>query len=309
MSARRRAALTIFFEEKTMSLRTSSGVEKLKQDGKQAARQVARSPWVEPVMRLGFISRGVLYALIGLLAIRLAIGGQGGQLTDQQGALATIGAQPFGHFLLIVTAVGLVGYALWGLIRAILDPLHKGSDAKGLVNRAGYLLSAISYGGLLLPTLRLIQNKPGGAQSGAQAAQGQQAAASILTKPWGPWVIGAIGLGIVGAGIGQIATGLKAKFELSLDPYALSEGQRRWATRLGRIGYVARGIVFAITGIFLVQAARLADPNKVRGIDGALRELATQPYGWLLLAIIAAGLIAFGAYSIIGGLWFRFKKS
>jgi hypothetical protein len=292
-----------------MAQRSTSQLNQVKQQGKDAARDVARQPWIEPVMRMGFIARGILYALVGALAIQVAIGGRGGKLTDQQGALATIGATPFGRILLMVILVGLVGYAIWGLIRAILDPLHKGSNAKGLVTRAGYLLSAISYGALVLPTWKIISRKPGGAQGGAQGAQGQQAAASILSKPMGPWVIGAIGLGLVGAGIAQIATGLKAKFELSLDPYALSPNQRKWATRLGRVGYVARGIVFAIMGIFVVQAASLSDPSKVRGFDGALRELANQPFGWLLLAIVAAGLIAFGAYSIIGGLWFRFKKA
>jgi hypothetical protein len=283
-------------------------LENMEQDGKQAARQAVRSPWVERIMRLGFFVRGLVYGLVGVLAIQVALGGRGGQITEQQGAIAAIGAQPFGHILLILILVGLAGYALWGIVRAWLDPLHKGSDAKGIVQRIGSLLSAISYGALMIPTWNAIQNKAGAAQSGGTTNSAQRTVGSLLTQSWGPWVVGLAGLAILGSGIGQIATGLKAKFDMTLDPYKLSSDQRKWATRLGRIGYVARGIVFSIMGILLVQAARLSDPMKARGIDGALMELVRQPYGWLLLAIVAAGLIAFGAYSILGAFWFRFKK-
>jgi hypothetical protein len=292
-----------------MERRTAGNtVENMAQGGKQAARQAARSPWIERIMRLGFFVRGLVYGLVGLLAIQVALGARGGKITEQQGAIAAIGAQPFGRVLLILILVGLAGYALWGIIRAWLDPLHKGSDAKGIVYRIGYLASAVSYGALMIPTWNAIQHKAGAAQSGGTSNSTQRTVGSLLTKSWGPWVVGLVGLVILGSGIGQIATGLKAKFEMTFDPYKLSPDQRKWATRLGRIGYVARGIVFSIMGILLIQAARLSDPMKARGIDGALLELARQPYGTLLLAIVAAGLIAFGAYSMLGAFWFRFKK-
>jgi hypothetical protein len=287
---------------------TRNTVGEIKQGGQQAARRAMRSQWMERVMRLGFFVRGLVYGLVGLLALEVALGGRNGKITEQQGAIATIGAQPFGRLLLVLILVGLAGYALWGIFRAWMDPLHRGSDAKGIVQRIGYLISAISYGVLMIPTYRAIQHKPGAAQAGGTTSSTQRLVGSLLTKSWGPWVVGLAGLAILFAGLGQIATGLKAKFEMTFDPYRLTAYQREWATRLGRIGYVARGIVFAIMGILLIQAARLSDPMKARGIDGALMTLARQPNGQFLLVIIAAGLVAFGAYSILGAFWFRFKR-
>ena len=280
----------------------ANAIDDVKNKGERAARQAARSPWVEGVMRMGYAVRGVLYGLIGILAIQVALGG-GGRFTDQQGAIATIGAQPFGKILLILIAIGLAGYALWGFIRAALDPLHKGNDAKGWVTRLGYLVSGLSYGALLFPTLRLITNAGGGGGSSAQSA-----AAPLLTHTWGQWLVGLVGLAIFGAGVAQIVEGWKADFDMRFDAYALNASQRRWATRLGRFGYIARGVVLDIIGAFLVQAAIFQDPSKVRGLDGALVELTRHPYGVFLLAIVAAGLIAFGAYSLLGAAWFRFKK-
>jgi hypothetical protein len=280
--------------------------EVLKSAGERGARQAIRYPWVGAVMRLGFAVRGLVYGLIGILAIQLATQGRG-QITDQQGAIALVGRQPFGKFLLILIAIGLAGYALWGLVRALLDPMNKGSDWKGMVARTGYLISGLSYAALLIPTVRTISNQAGGAVSGAQTSSSQRLAQSVLANSWGPWLIGAVGLAIVGAGLAQIVQGWRASFENHFNQYALNSQQRRMATRLGRFGYIARGIVFAIVGVFLVQAAVLHDSTKARGIDGALLAVSRQPYGTVLLAVIAAGLIAFGAYSIMGGLWFRLK--
>jgi hypothetical protein len=286
----------------------NTGVASVAAGGKAAARDVARSELVEWIMRLGYFVRGLVYGLVGLLAIQVALGGHGGKITDQQGVIAYISQLPYGRFLLIVILVGLGGYAIWGVIRAWLDPLNKGSDAKGIIARIGYLISAASYTALMVPTLRAIQRKPGAAQAGGTTASAQRTLGSLLSKPYGPFLVGAIGLGILVAGIIQIATGLRANFDMRFDTYKMTAYEHKWATRLGRIGYVARGIVFAIIGIFVVQAARMGDAARARGFDGALAALSRQPYGWLLLAIVAAGLIAFGIYSILGAFWFRFKR-
>ena len=279
-----------------MASRNSHTFNNAKSEGTQAARKAARSPWVSALTRLGFAARGIVYGLVGILAIQVAIGGRGGQITNQQGALNTLAQQPGGRILLIVIAVGLAGYALWGLIRAALDPLHKSSDSKGILARAGYLISAFSYGALVIPTVQLITRHPGG-QGGSAS---QRTTSNLLTVSWGPWVVGAIGLAIIASSLAQISHGWQADFEMQFNSYALNARQRRWATRLGRFGYIARGIVFAIVGLFLFQAALYRDPNQVIGIDGALQELVRQPYGTLLLGIVAAGLIAFGAYSLLG---------
>lgn len=276
-------------------------LKEVKRQGEDAAEKAARSPWTARLVRLGFAVRGLLYILVGILAVEVAVGA-GGRFTDQQGAIALVGSQGLGNILLIVTAAGLSGYALWGLIRAIYDPFRKGSDTKGLLARLGYVISAISYAALLTPTVRLLFNLSAGSSGSKESA-----AVSILSRPWGPWLIGAVGLVVVGVGIAQILQGLKADFDLRFDPYALDPRQRRWATRLGRFGTIARGLVLNIIGFFLFQAALFTDPNRVMGIDGALRELSRQTYGTVLLGIVAAGLAAFGFYSLLGAAWFRLK--
>ncbi len=275
--------------------------------GEQAARHAAYSPLVEDITRIGYVVRGVIYGLIGLVAFEVAMGGRSSN-TNQQGAIATIGRQPFGHYLLIVVAIGLAGYALWGFIRAILDPLHKGTDAKGIITRLGYLFSGVSYAALLLPTISYIQGGksllPGTGGSGNTA----QTVATLLSKPWGKWVVILIGLLGIAGGLYQFYLGVKAKFDQRFKSYALSPDQKRFATQLGRFGTAARGLVFALVGFFLVQAALHLNPNEARGIDGALQSLATQPNGQILLGVIAIGLIAFGLYSIMGGFWFKLRR-
>ncbi len=278
------------------------------EQGKRAAKKVARSTLVERLSRLGYAVRGLLYGLVGVLAASLVLVGQG-KLTDRQGAIATLGTQPLGKFLLILIAAGLAGYAVWGIIRAVFDPLNKGTDAKGIIARLGFLVSGLSYAALEIPTIRLLMNLPGGASGGGEAASQQRAVGAILTKPWGPWVVGLIGLVIIGAGVSQILQGWQSKFDMRFDSYSMNASQRRWATRLGRFGYIARGIVFDIIGFFLFQAALYSDPSRARGIDGALAALLQQPYGKLLLGVVAFGLIAFGLYSMLGAAWFRFKKA
>ena len=130
----------------------------LKQEGKQVIRGAATSPLMEKLIRLGYMARGLVWGVIGLLAIQVAVG-SGGALTDQQGAIAAMGSTPVGKILLYVMLLGLVGYGLWGVIRAVVDPLHEGNDAKGIVQRVGYLVSGISYGLLAMATYGLITAK------------------------------------------------------------------------------------------------------------------------------------------------------
>ena len=147
------------------TIRSSS----LKQAGHNAAHRVERAAtggWIEGLERWGYVARGVLYIIMGSLALQLAMGA-GGQAADPLGALRLIAHQPYGKVLLVAMVVGLAGYALWGLVRALFDPLNKGHSAKGLATRASYLVSAISYGLLIIPALQLLGIQvPGGRQSG-----------------------------------------------------------------------------------------------------------------------------------------------
>lgn len=268
----------------------------LKQEGKQAIQSATTSPLMEKLIRLGYMMRGLVYGVIGLLAFQVAIG-SGGKLTDQQGAIAALGGTPLGQALLYVMLAGLIGYALWGLIRAVVDPLHEGTDAKGIAQRVGYLVSGISYGLLATSTYGLITARATAATSGAQSAQTQQTTASILTQPWGPWAVALVAVIVIGVGLLQIYTGLRPEFNPQFQLAARTGSARKWLERAGRFGTVARGVVFSLIGVFLLQAAVQHDASQAQGFDGVLTALLHQPTGPWLLGAVAAGLIAFGIYS------------
>lgn len=283
------------------------GVSNVKQEGKKAAREVTTSRLMETLMRLGYVARGLVYGIIGVLALQVALG-TGGALTDTQGAIVALGRTPLGAVLLYAILVGLVGYALWCGIRAVLDPLHVGADAKGVLARVGYAVSGLSYMLLAYATYGLITGAASAARSGAQGAQTQQATASILSKSWGPYVVGFVAVIVTAIGLLQMIKGLRPHFERQFQAYALTSTERKWIDRLGRFGTVGRGLVFTLIGVFLFLAAYHHDPSQAKGIDGVLTALLQQPYGPWLLGIVALGLVAFGIYSAMSGLWLRFKR-
>ena len=276
----------------------------IKADVKGAANKAAYSPLMEALARLGYGVRGLIYVVMGLLALDVALG-KGGAVTDQKGAIAAIGRQPAGMVLLWVVLIGLVSYALWGLIRAVMDPLRKGRDLKGLVSRGAYLISAVSYALLILPTYGFISGAGSTAQSGAQ---NQQSLASVMSKSWGPLAIGALGLIVIAAGLIQVYQGFNSSFDKQFKTYAMTAGEVKWATKLGRFGTATRGFIFALIGVSLFLAATQSNSSKSIGIDSALTSLLHQPYGVFLLGIAALGFIAFGVFSVLTGVWFRAKK-
>jgi hypothetical protein len=290
---------------------TSSGVGRqvnhIKREGEKAADAATTSPVVETMTRLGYVARGLVYGMIGFLALQVA-SGKGGTVPDPQGAIAALGQTPLGKSLLYLVLIGLVGYSLWGIIRAVFDPLHKGTSLKGLAQRVGFLISGISYGLLIPPTYGLITASPAAARNGTQTAQTQQATASILSQPGGQWLVAIIGGILLLLGLSYIVQGLHRSFPQQFTSYRLTANQRKWIDRLGRFGTAARGVVFVLIGTFLFQAAYQHDPSRAKGIDGALLALLQQPYGPWLLAIVAAGLVAFAFYSAISGLWLRLKR-
>lgn len=285
--------------------RGSNEVRRVANDAKSAASQAKQTEVVDKVVRIGYLARGIVYGLIGYLAFMTIVNGTG-KITDQRGVLATIADKPWGKFVLVIVAIGLVGLFIWGLIRAFADPMHKGNDTKGLVTRAGYLISGLSYGALFLPTFNLIRGTGGQVPNTGQSAQ--NTAANIMTKPWGPTLIAIVGLVILGVGLYRIYEGYKAKFHERFKSYQMTNEQRRWAVRMGRFGYVALGLVLAIIGFLAFRAATTLNPRQIQGFDGALRYLLQQPYGPILVGIVALGLIAYAIYSFMGSLWFRIKE-
>lgn len=271
----------------------------------QAVRAAnAANPWIEALARFGYAVRGVLYITVGVLAAQIALG-VGGETTDKNGAITAIGSQPFGKFLLVLIVVGLVGYSLWGFVRAIFDPLNRGAEPKGIAQRIGYVVSGLSYGALVVPTVRFIMGT-GGTGGGSQASQ--DLTAKLLAQPFGPWLVGLLGLIGIGGGLGQLFQAFTADFKKDLKFRDMSANEQQWAIRVGRFGMSARGVVFAIMGFFILQAALHKDPGNVKGLDGALQTLVQQPYGPWLLGVVALGLVAFGIYSLLCAKWIHMKR-
>jgi len=238
-----------------------------------------------------------------VLALQLAGGAEGAEMT-QTGAIAMIGRQPFGHVLLVVMAIGLAGYVMWGIVRLVFDPLDRGRTPRGLVSRLGFASSALGYTVLLVGTVRIILGTaPGGPPRPDWTA-------AELNRPFGAWIVGAIGvIWMVGGGFGEIARGWRADFRRDFALERMSRTERRFAITLGRVGSVTRGIIFTVIGIFLIATALHANPHHASGMDGALLGIARQPEGRILLAAVALGLIVFGLYSMMCARWMRMRDA
>jgi Domain of Unknown Function (DUF1206) len=251
---------------------------------------VARSPQFEWLARAGLVARGVIYAIIGVLAIKVALG-EGGKTTSQQGALETIVRQPFGKALLILMAIGLAGYATWRLVRAAIGHGPEASD--DTKERIEGLASGLAYTLLCVTAVSILIGSGGGRSGGADKATG-----GVLDWPGGQILVGIAGLVIIGVGLHQGYKGIAEKFLEQSKTEQMSERVERAFTALGIFGHLARMIVFALVGWFLLRAAIDYDPDKAVGLDGALTKLADASYGPILLGIVAAGLIGFAAYSV-----------
>jgi hypothetical protein len=284
-----------------MSTTTGKAIEA---NVKRATQKAAFSPFAEALMRLGFGVRGLIYFTMGLLTLDFTLG-KGGAPSDPQGAIAAIGAQPAGQFLLWVVLVGLASYALWGVIRAVFDPLHKGHDLKGLITRAGFMVSAASYAFLIVPTYHTITGAGRAAQNGGSNTL---SLAAIMTTPGGRWLVGLAGLAVIVVGLAQVTQGFNASFDRQFKVYLMTVNEVKLATQLGRLGTATRGFIFALTGGLIFLAAYQYKPDQPVGINATLTILLQQAYGVWLLGIVALGLIAFGIYSLLCGVWFRLKR-
>lgn len=256
---------------------------------KAGGERFVRSDGFEWLARAGLAARGIVYVIVGILAIKLALG-SGGASANQQGALRTIAAQPFGEVLLILVAIGLGGYALWRLARAALGHGPEGSD-RG-VDRVAAFASGVVYAGLCAIAAQILLGS-GGGSGGAQ-----KTTAGVFGWPAGTWLVGAAGVVLIGVGLYQGYRGMSKDFLDDSKTERMSPRTRRWIAWIGSIGHLARMVVFGLVGVFLIKAAIDFDPNKAVGLDGALAKLDHASYGAFLLGLVAAGLIFFGAYSL-----------
>ncbi len=271
----------------------SSVTRQASQSAHQALQQ--SRPWIERLARLGYATKGLVYAVVGLLALQATFSTVK-QTAGTSGALQTIAQQPLGIFLIGVIALGLCGYALWRFIAAVIDPDRKGNDAKGLIQRAGYVISGIIHLGLAFTAVQILFGS-GGGNSGDEFSQSW--AARIMSQPFGNWLVGIAGAIIIGYGLYEFYAAYKAKFRTELNLADMNETAEQTAIRSGRAGLAARGVVFCIIGGFLIQATLQADPSEMKGMDSALQMLEQQPFGPWLLGTVALGLVAYGAFMVI----------
>lgn len=250
-----------------------------------------RSRAFELLSRGGFVARGLVYGLIGVLAVALAVGA-GGEATNQQGAFETVVRQPLGHVLLILVAVGLGGYALWRLVRATLGRGPEGRDDDVFDRVAGFG-SGVFYAVLCAVAVEVVTGRASSSSSSVP-----HHAAGILGWPGGQGLVG--GAGVL-MGLVALYQGYRAVTRDFLEDVKIGEmdeDARRALTVVGTVGHLARMVVFGLVGVFLVKAAADFDPRTAVGVGGALSRLAREPDGAALLGLVAGGLVVFGVYSI-----------
>ena len=266
---------------------------------RSAGRRAANSPVMKWLARAGFVARGIMYAVIGWIALQIAFR-HSGQQADKNGALHTIGSTPVGAFALWVLVVGFFGMALWRLSEAVYGA--PGPDGRKAKARLGALARAVIYAVTGYGVLKYAIGT-GGPQSTNQ--QSVDLTATLLHHPGGQALVVVIGLALA---IGGLVVGYqywKMHFLENMNLGRARARTRRIVEWLGRVGGVARGIVFLTAGIFLIVAAVQYKPQEAKGIDSALRALAATPAGPWLLVLVAIGLIMFGAFSLCEARWRR----
>jgi hypothetical protein len=269
---------------------------------RRTARSAATSSFVVGLARLGYAIKGVVYVVIGLLAI-LLVTGHSGSLTDQNGALKAIYESPlgpgFGRFLMIIVMVGLFAFALWSLIQAVFDTEGKGRTPKGILSRLGYAGVAISYTLLGIGALQIAMTGNPNASSRNSTSSAQNWTALLLKQPAGVLLVILVGLLVLGLMAYLFYKAYKAPFRRRLNLASLSPRAQKTVVNFGRLGYAALGVVFAIVGLFLIIAAVQHNPKEAKGLDSALVELLKQPFGPWLVGLVALGLLAYGLYSFV----------
>jgi hypothetical protein len=249
-------------------------------------------PWLVRLARAGYAAKGIVYFVIGGLAV-LAATGAGGGTTDSRGALGVIGESGGGRALLLAMGIGLIAYALWAQVAALTDAERRGDDAKGITTRIGLAGRGIAYGALGVEAIRLFVTARPGNGNGAE-----HWTARVMALPAGRWLV--VGAGAVIAGYALYQWWRAANKDLRKRLHLSEAGpeQSRWIVRLARFGIAARGVVFLVIGWFLIQAGLRYESDRAGGIDESLAALLGTPYGPVVLGVVAIGLVAYGTWEL-----------
>jgi hypothetical protein len=205
-------------------------------------------------------------------------------------------AQPFGVVLVSLLAAGLAGYAVWCFVQAIVDPERLGHDTKGAARRVARFVKGVVHLSLVVAAVAMVTGRSSGGDGDSNI---DKWTAKLMSLPSGVWLVGVVGASVLGYGVWQLIRAWRVNLDKMLSLGELPPEARRPVVHVSRFGIGARGIVFGVIGVTLMLAARHANPSEAIGIGGALRWLAQQPYGPWLLAVVAAGLIAYGFYEFV----------
>ena len=263
-------------------------------DAKSKAKET--KPIVRRFARFGYMTIGIVYGMIGVLAA-LAAFGPGGEMTGTSGVLQSIAKMPLGEFALWVIGIGLFGYIIWNFIKVFKDPDNVGTDTKGIIIRTGYFIRGVIYANLAFVAIKLASHT--GNAGGGNAEK--TISAKLMEQPFGVWLVGLVGFIIIGYGAYELYNGIKEKFMAEFKTSEMNDMERNVARIAGKMGLISRGIVLSMMGFFFIRSAITNNPDESKGLGGALTELAGQPFGKLLLAIVAIGVILYGVYQIILG--------
>lgn len=254
----------------------------------------ARSDTFEVLARWGWISKGVVHGTVGVLALMWALGdAREGETTDLQGALGAIGSGPLATVLLGVTALGLAAYSLWRFAQAYYDVDGEGSDLHGTLRRVSYAGIGVAYAVLTFTAASALFGR-GDGPDGEADYTGWTALA--LDLPAGPWLVGAAGVFVMGAGVFQLVRAYRARFLKGWRENSDHEVVHYWGAWVSRFGLAARAVVIAMLGWFIFRAAWRDDAREARNLGETLWEVAPEPW---LLGLLAVGFIAFGVHCFL----------
>jgi ElaB/YqjD/DUF883 family membrane-anchored ribosome-binding protein len=262
------------------------------------AEKAVSQPWLRRYVRFGIAVQGVIYFVIGLLALEIAAGIDA-RTPDEKGALMEILQQPLGAILLSILVVGLLGYALWQIIQAILNPDNRELHGlEGLANRLNSLMGGVSAIGLAITAVQIISS-----------ARHPEAAtvmwtSRFLDQPFGEWIVSLLGVGFLTTGFSYLYGAYTGAYIRNYESQAVNDQVEPWIVRLGRFGLVARSTVFITIGICLLRAAVESKADRAAGAGGALELLAESPLGSWLLGLVALGFMSYAVYMLVIA-WYR----
>lgn len=249
-------------------------------------RQVSKT--VQWMARVGYASKGLVYVLIGVLAVGAAVGW--GSAGDSRETMSKLNGKMVGEIVLIAIGWGLLAYALWRLYSAIANPEHDKSGSRLLHASTGLI-----NGGLAIEALRM--SLFSGSDNAGNTAP--HWTAEVMAQPMGVWLVAGGGTAFLGYGVAQLVRAFKSKLDDQLRLGEIGAWKRVWVRRLARIGVGARGIVFGVIGVYLIKSALAQDPGQARDLGASLQAVHQQPFGKVLLSIVAAGLILYGFYNLV----------